>query len=140
MKKIQITARTRTPEPITQSVLDKAVERGKMRQNTDKALRLAEDMERPLFKYFGGNTATQAAAELRRQHEEIVCLTIQRDEARRTVREAHEAGTRLTAQRDALLVACKTLVALPGTEDWATTLRLAVEQARAAIKAVEGVK
>lgn len=44
----------------------------------------------------------------------------------------------VTAQRDALLEACQTLVNLP--EDWIATLRLlrvAVEQARAAIKAVE---
>ena len=51
---------------------------------------------------------------------------------------ALEQRTKAHAQRDALLEACNTLVALPGTEDWAATLRLAVEQARAAIKAVEG--
>lgn len=74
-----------------------------------------------------------AAAELRRQHEEIVdlkesvriLLTVvserdrieaQRDEARRTVREAHEAGTRLTAQRDALLEKIKAVIAAEQSE------------------------
>ena len=33
------------------------------------------------------------------------CIKAQRDEARRTVREAHEAGARVTAQRDELLKA-----------------------------------
>ena len=70
-------------------------------------------------------------------------LENERDEARRTVREAHEAGTRLTAQRDALLEACRAMLAFierhaprglqpePGSP---------VAKARAAIKAVEGEK
>ena len=59
-----------------------------------EALRLADD----LAKYLGGNTATQAAAELRRQHEEIKLL-----------RERHRGDnveyTRMLTQRDELLAA-----------------------------------
>ena len=65
-------------------------------------------------------------------------LESERDEARRTVREAHEAGTRLTAQRDALLEACKAY------DKWADKthcydreLRPIRAQIRAAIKQAE---
>ena len=44
----------------------------------------------------------------------------------------------LLAERDALLVPCRTLVTLLDTEDWQATLRLAVEQARAALKENKG--
>jgi hypothetical protein len=71
-----------------------------------------------------------AADKLRMSHSaERMELLLQRDEARRTVREAHEAGTRLQAQRDALLEALKEI------QDWT-----ARANARAAIAAVEGEK
>ena len=41
---------------------------------------------------------------------------------------------RLHAECDALRVPCRTLVSLLETDDWQATLRLAVEQARAALK------
>ncbi len=50
----------------------------------------------------------------------------------------HEANARLIAAAPDLLEACKTLVGLPNTEDWLARLRLAVEQARAAIAKAEG--
>ena len=65
-----------------------------------------------------------AAAKLRRLHEENDALRRERDEARRTVRDAHEAGTRLTAQRDALLEALHHTAAiahnggLQGMNEW----------------------
>ena len=64
-------------------------------------------------------------------------LESERDEARLTVREAHDAGTRLTAQRDALLEALKRV--LPHAEDSMTRPELDIDllDARAAIKAVE---
>lgn len=151
MKKIQITARTRAPEPITQSVLDKAVERGKMRHNTDKTIRLAE--------FCDGNVLYQpAAAEIRRLHAENQMLwkereephkTIdmyvrecnrlesERDEARRTVRLAHEAGTRLTDQRDLLLGVLKSTRAFINSVAPHGSL---LERVNAAIESVEGVK
>ena len=100
-----------------------------------------------------GKLARQAAAELRRLSAENEMLwkereephkTIdmyvrecnrlesERDEARRTVREAHEAGTRLTAQRDVLLEFAKYVEAI----DPSNPAPL-FERARAAIKAVE---
>jgi hypothetical protein len=44
----------------------------------------------------------------------------------------------LRAVNQELLEACQTLVGLPNTEDWIATLRLAVDQARAAIAKAEG--
>ena len=124
-----------------------------------EALRLANDLE---IDYHGDVVAHQAAAELRRlsaenealwkereePHQKIQMYLLEcnrleneRDEARRTVREAHEAGTRLTAQRDALLEALK--LAADFLEH-STEFRLdhpgfegAQAKARAAIKAVE---
>lgn len=84
-----------------------------------------------------------AAAELRRlsaENESLRQIVNDFPPVEAELREVSDRAHRLEAQRDALLEVCKTLVALPGTEDWAATLRLAVEQARAAIKAVEGEK
>ena len=154
MKKIQITARTRAPEPITQSVLDKAVERGKMRQNTDKAIRLADELEFAASQIDAEDDVIHvarwfvedAAAELRwlagenealrRLSAENEALRRERDEARRTVREAHEAGTRLTAQRDALLEALKQ--SLEEAIYPSKMLSDVYEKARAAIAKAEG--
>ena len=47
---------------------------------------------------------------------------------------AQEELTRLRAECDALRVPCRTLVSLLETDNWQATLRLAVEQARAALK------
>lgn len=81
MKKIQITARTRAPEPITQSVLDKAVERGKMRQNTDKAIRLADALHDSVETdgEWSQEQVVAAAAELRRLSGENEALRRERD-------------------------------------------------------------
>ncbi len=54
----------------------------------------------------------EAAAELRRLPE----IEAQRDEARRTAREAHEMGTRVVAQRDALLEALRWIAAVNATD------------------------
>lgn len=61
------------------------------------------------------------AAELRRLHAENEALRRERDEARRTVREAHEAGTQLTAQRDAMLRALN--MAFQWVEEYASQMR-----------------
>ena len=74
-------------------------------------------------------------AELRRLVAENEALRRERDEARRTVRETHEAGTRLTAQRDALLEALKDV--MDRLVDRHETDEAAVA-ARAAIKNAEG--
>ena len=98
-----------------------------------EALRLADLLEKmPL-----GECDEQAAAELRFLHAENEELRRERDEARRTVREAHEEGARLTAQRDALLDALKR--ALPHAEDSMSRPELDIDilDARAVIKAVE---
>jgi hypothetical protein len=76
----------------------------------------------------------RTSAELRFLHAENEELRRERDEARRTVREAHDAGTRLTAQRDALLEALKEIVAATDSDEWNP---VSTVKARAAIKAVE---
>lgn len=91
-----------------------------------------------------------ATAELRRLHQQEVALNTWLDKtswvqetARPSELGMHRADAmqarmlKTEAQRDALLEACKTLMGLPGTEDWAATLRLAVERARAAIAKAE---
>ena len=101
-----------------------------------EALRLADALE--VVSVFGPLNAMRledAAAELRRLVAENEALRRERDEARRTVRETHEAGTRLTAQRDALLEALKDV--MDRLVDRHETDEAAVA-ARAAIKAVEG--
>ena len=70
-----------------------------------EALRLADYIDQPLNN--PNDVADAVSAELRFLHAENEALRRERDEARRTVRAAHEAGTRLTAQRDALLEALK---------------------------------
>ena len=79
----------------------------------------------------------RTSAELRFLHAENEELRRERDEARRTVREAYDAGTRLTAQRDALLDALKR--ALPHAEDSMARPELDIDilDARAAIKMAE---
>ena len=120
-----------------------------------EALRLAD----ALADYTGCTLAQmdQAAAELRRLHAEAEESEALRERLSALLtstaialrgpapklgswswHDLPERAAALVAQRDALLEACQTLVNLP--EDWIATLRLlrvAVEQARAAIKAVE---
>lgn len=127
MKKIQITAKTRTPEPITQSVLDKAVERGKARQSTDKVFGLADWLE---DQYDPTYNQAQAAVELRRLVTENLLL-------RQRHRDDNVEYTRILTQRDALLEALKDLMQQYKDQpecfmDWS--------KARAAIKAAEGEK
>ena len=105
----------------------------------NEALRLAEIWSDYWPAYHYGQVARDTEQELRR----LAAVEAQRDEARRTAREAHEAGTRLTAQRDALLEACRAMLTFierhaprglqpePGSP---------VAMARAAIKAVEEQK
>ena len=98
------------------------------------ALRLAAVLDDPRMVVFFEQRC-KAAAELRFLHAENEELRRERDEARRTVREAHEAGTRLTAQRDALLEALKEIVAATDSDEWNP---VSTVKARAAIKMVEG--
>lgn len=129
----------------------------------NEALRLAEDMERPMYPHYN----PQAAAELRRLHQfaedqigrataaeaalqmtkathalKIAAVEAQRDEARRTARQAHEMGTQVVAQRDALLEALRTLLSYAFTLEMrlldADGEHRAMQKARAAIAAVEG--
>ena len=104
-----------------------------------EALRLADALTEAAGDYwqFHKSIGYGAAAELRFLHAENEELRRERDEARRTVREAYDAGTRLTAQRDALLDALKR--ALPHAEDSMARPELDIDilDARAAIKAVE---
>ena len=116
-----------------------------------EALRLADLWEKHSHGY-ARTPEAKTAAELRRlaaeneafgihlseRMKDLALVEAQRDEARRTVRDAHEAGTRLAAQRDALLDACKAY------DKWADKthcydreLRPIRAQIRAAIKAVE---
>ena len=53
------------------------------------------------------------------------------------LREVSDRAFRAEAECDALRVPCRTLVSLLETDDWQATLRLAVEQARAALKEVK---
>ena len=108
------------------------------------ALRLADD----LAKYLGGNTATKAAAELRRQHEENQRLYAQHASV---VSDYEKAVVALKAQRDALLEALKLAWPIIEKEKFmqdgcygknfiqskAERARKAYEKALAAIKAVE---
>jgi hypothetical protein len=69
-------------------------------------------------------------------------LTIERDEARRTAREAHEMGARVVAQRDALLAVLKDIGEYTGegptyTTPWQDIVADLGQMARAAIAAVE---
>lgn len=66
-----------------------------------EALRLADD----LLKYLGGNTATKAAAELRRLHEDY-------ENALKHFAEAIDGYKQMAAQRDELLEALRALMAL----------------------------
>ena len=99
-----------------------------------EAMRLAAVLDDPRMVVFFEQRC-KAAAELRFLHAENEELRRERDEARRTVREAHEAGTRLTAQRDALLEALKQ--SLEEAIYPSKMLSDVYEKARAAIKAVE---
>ena len=122
MKKIQITARTRAPEPITQSVLDKAVERGKTRQNTDKVFGLADWLE---DQYDPTHNQQQAAAELRRLYAENELL-------HQRHHDDNVEYTQVLVQRDQLLEALKEIYDWTAHKNtvWAT-------KASAAIRAVE---
>lgn len=102
MKKIQITARTRAPEPITQSVLDRAVERGKARQSTDKVFGLADWLE---DQYDPTYSQAQAAVELRRLVTENLLL-------RQRHLDDNVEYTRVLAQREALLEALERIAQL----------------------------
>ena len=85
-----------------------------------EAMRLAAVLDDPRMVVFFEQRC-KAAAELRFLHAENEELRRERDEARRTVREAHEAGTRLTAQRDALLRALN--MAVQWVEEYASQMR-----------------
>ena len=126
MKKIQITARTRAPEPITQSVLDKAVERGKTRQNTDKVFGLADWLE---DQYDPTHNQQQAAAELRRLQAENAML-------HQRHHDDNVEYMRVLAQRDELLKALNAMLTHMGMDEdeWN---KPTFERARATIRAVE---
>lgn len=109
MKKIQITARTRAPEPITQSVLDKAIERGKMRHNTDKAIRLADALRDSVETdgEWSQEQVVAAAAELRRLAEvEGEWMALSQDQGK-----LEGQIDRLVTQRNELLEALRRLSA-----------------------------
>ena len=105
----------------------------------NEALRLAKQYRRFMRHEVLDLWGADAAAELRRLSAENEALRRERDEAIRTMREAHEAGTRVTAQRDALLEALELLVSY--TESCEGLLNASpagqVLKARAAIKAVK---
>jgi hypothetical protein len=95
------------------------------------APRLADD----LTKYLGGNTATQAASELRRLHDlaieqqgKIYALEMARSMEQKTAK----------LKRDALLEALKKMLEV--WEEDPAYGHASAEKARAAIKAVEGEK
>ena len=72
---------------------------------------------------------------------ELNKVVVQRDEAYKTVREAHEAGTRVTAQRDALLGALRSMLEQFNYDTITGIVHdesAAIAKARAAIAAVEG--
>ena len=94
--------------------------------NKPEALRLAD----ALLKHLGGNTATQAAAELRRLHDESEMRAAAYSSACGELR-------KVEAQCDALLEALKD--ATKTIEHLGYPLA-AIERARAAIKAVEETK
>ena len=117
----------------------------------NEALRLADALDDEFTQgRISNHTGRKSAAELRRLYidneafglhlsermKDLARVEAQRDEARRTVREAHEAGTRLTAQRDALLEALK--LARPYISTHTLDGYHAEVKADAAIKAVEG--
>ena len=89
-----------------------------------EALRLADD----LAKYLGGNTATQAADELRRLAAENEAFGIHLSERMKDL-------FKIEAQRDALLEALRPFAAINASIGFTYK---DVDRARAAIKAVEG--
>jgi hypothetical protein len=102
-----------------------------------EALRLAEDMERPMYPHYN----PQAASELRRLHAENERLTL--DSNHTCHAECQRPVCRLTRQRNALLEALQLalsshgvmLMSDPPQEAW--KVNRVEERARAAIKAVE---
>ncbi|HSG19202.1 MAG TPA: hypothetical protein VLA31_00400 [Burkholderiaceae bacterium] len=111
-----------------------------------EALRLADELEAPVGTQSTYSAMQQAAAELRRLHEESDLRASAADKLRALYREERMELLRqrdqATAQRDALLEALKRVLdrfepyAVPGYE----TNVAAEEKARAAIAAVEGEK
>ncbi len=97
------------------------------------ALRLADELNGLCIAEFAWPLLNEAAAELRRLHDVL-------GKAHALNRIRSQRITELERVNAQLLEACETLAGLPGTEEWLATLRLAVEQARAAIAAAKEMK